>query len=42
MGELASGIKVNEPAPKASHALNPPLGSRKKIMIHRSNMYARL
>jgi hypothetical protein len=39
-GKSTSGIKINEPAPKASPALTPPSGPRKKISIHRSNRYA--
>jgi hypothetical protein len=37
-----SGIKINEPAPKASFVPTPPSGSQKKIQICRSNRYARL
>jgi hypothetical protein len=39
-GNSTNGIKINEPAPKASPVLTPPLGSQKKILIHRSNRYA--
>jgi hypothetical protein len=34
--------KINEPAPKASSALTPPLGSWRKTPICQSNRYSRL
>jgi hypothetical protein len=37
----SSGIKINEPVPKASPAPTPPLGSEQKISIHRSKRYSR-
>jgi hypothetical protein len=33
-GKSSSGIKIIEPAPKASPALTPPSDSRQKIPIH--------
>jgi hypothetical protein len=42
VGASISGIKINEPTPKASSALTPLSGSQKKIPICRSNRYARL
>jgi hypothetical protein len=35
----SSGIKINEPAPKAFPALTSPLGPRQKNLIRRSNRY---
>jgi hypothetical protein len=37
-GRSSSGIKINEPTPKAP-ALTPPMGPRQKILIHRSKRY---
>jgi hypothetical protein len=39
MSKPTSGIKINEPAPKASPALTFPSGPQTKIPIHRSNRY---
>jgi hypothetical protein len=40
MGRSLSGIRINEPAPKAP-ALTPPSGPRLKILIHYSKRYIR-
>jgi hypothetical protein len=40
MGRSLSGIRINEPAPKAP-ALTPPSGPRPKILIHHSKRYIR-
>jgi hypothetical protein len=39
-GKYSSGIKINEPAPKAPTS-TPPLGPQQKIPIHRSKRYIR-
>jgi hypothetical protein len=41
IGKSSSGIKINEPVPKAS-ASTPPSGPRKGILIHRSRRYSYL
>jgi hypothetical protein len=38
-GKFAGGIRRNESAPKTAPAPSPPLGPRKKILIHGSNRY---
>jgi hypothetical protein len=38
MGRSSSGIKINEPTPKA-RALTPPSGPRQRIPIHQSKRY---
>jgi hypothetical protein len=40
-GKATGGIKINEPAPNLISTLTPPLGSWKKILIHRSNIQLR-
>jgi hypothetical protein len=40
MGRSLSGIRINEPTPKAP-ALTPPSGPRLKILIHYSKRYIR-
>jgi hypothetical protein len=41
MGKSSSGIKINEPIPKASPAPTPLSGSGQKIPIRRSKRYSR-
>jgi hypothetical protein len=39
MNKKASGIKINDPAPKTPFAPTPPKGPRSKFTMHRFNRY---